>query len=211
MDGFSIWVVIVLVFAGLVGTPATTPPLLMPPSPPMLKETAILLPDAEGKSSGIVIKVNGQEIAVTEPFQGVALSGGKFENKTYSAEQIQSLFPEVMQALPEKPRSFILRFEENGTKLTAESAAKVGEIQQELSKRAAPEITVIGHTDRAGSDEINLHLSLDRAEAVRDILVAGGISAQIIQVVGRGELEPEVATADGIAEPRNRRVQIDVR
>lgn len=39
---------------------------------------------------------------------------------------------------------------------------------------------------------------------------AGSVSAQIIQVLGRGELEPLVMTADGVAEPRNRRVEVTV-
>jgi OOP family OmpA-OmpF porin len=204
MDGFSIWLVAVMFMSWLAIKPASPPP-------PPLKETAILLPDAEGKSSGIVIRTAVQEAAVTEPFQGIELTGGKIVNKTFSADQIRQLYPDVMQTLPEKPRSFTLRFEENGTKLTIESAAMVGHIQQEITKRAAPEITVIGHTDRAGSDEANLRLSLNRAEAVRDILVAGGVSAQIIQVVGRGELEPAVVTEDGVVEPLNRRVEITVR
>ncbi len=207
MDGFSIWLATALFFSWLATKPA------LPPAPvtPVIKETAILLPDAEGKNTGIVIKTGTQEISVTEPFQGVELSGTKVVNKSFSAAEIQQLYPDVMQALPERPRSFILRFEENGTKLTAESAASVGDIQKEIGKRAAPEITVIGHTDRAGTEEANLRLSQARAEAVRDILVSGGVSAQIIQVVGRGELEPEVMTADGVAEPRNRRVEISVR
>jgi outer membrane protein OmpA-like peptidoglycan-associated protein len=203
MDGFTAWVIFVFVAYQLADKPVA--------SPPQAKETIVLLPDAEGKSTGIVVKSKGQEIAVTEPYQGVELSGGKIESKTYSAAQIQSLFPEVMQALPDKPRSFTLCFEQNGTGLTPESAAMVEEIRQEITKRAAPEVTVIGHTDREGTDEANLLLSQKRAEAVRDILVAGGVSAAIIQVVGRGELETEVATEDGVAEPRNRRVEISVR
>ncbi|MBI4807900.1 MAG: OmpA family protein [Nitrosomonadales bacterium] len=203
MEAFSAWLVTVFVFSLLADEPAVPPPAA--------KETIVLLPDDEGKRTGIVVKSQGQEIAVTEPYQGVELSGDKVESKTYTAAQIQSMFPGVMQALPDKPRSFTLRFEQNGTRLTAESAAMVEEIRQEITKRAAPEVTVIGHTDREGSDDANLRLSQSRAEAMRDILVAGGVSAQIIQVVGRGELEPEVMTADGIAEPRNRRVEISVR
>ncbi|MDO8926847.1 MAG: OmpA family protein [Sideroxyarcus sp.] len=203
MDAFSAWLLTVFVIFLLADEPAAPPPAG--------KETIVLLPDAEGKSTGIVVKSQGQEVAVTEPYQGVELAGGKVESKTYSAAQIKNMFPEVMQALPDQPRSFTLRFEQNGTRLTAESAALVEEVRQEIVKRPAPEVTVIGHTDREGSDEANLRLSQNRAEAVRDILVAGGVSAQIIQVVGRGELEPEVATADGVAEPRNRRVEISVR
>lgn len=203
MDGFTAWVVIVFIFYQLADEPAAPPP--------SARETIVLLPDAEGKSTGIVVRSKGQEAAVTEPYQGVELSGGKIESKAYSAAQIQSMFPEVMQALPDKPRSFTLRFEQNGTRLTRESAVMVEEIRQEIARRAAPEVTVIGHTDREGTDEANLLLSQKRAEALRDILVAGGISASIIQVVGRGEMEPEVATTDGVAEPRNRRVEIGVR
>lgn len=203
MDGFSAWLLTVIIFFLLADKPAAPPPAG--------KETLILLPDAEGKSSGIMVRAKGRETAVTEPYQGVELAGDKVESKTYSEAEVQSMFSEVMQALPDKPRSFTLRFEQNGARLTPESAAMIEEIRQEITRRAAPEVTVIGHTDRQGSDKANLRLSQDRAEAMRDLLVAGGISAAIIEVIGRGELEPEVATDDGVAEPRNRRVEISVR
>lgn len=183
--------------------------MLAAPAP--IKQTAILLPDSEGKSSGIVIKSMGQEAALTEPYQGVELTGGKIESKQFSAESVRQLFPDVMQALPEQPRSFTLRFEESGTDLTAESTAMIEDIRKEITRRLVPEITVIGHTDRAGPDADNLRLSLSRAEAVRSILVTGGVTAELIETIGRGELEPAVETADGVAEPRNRRVEISVR
>lgn len=171
----------------------------------------MLLPEADGKSTGIVIKTPGQEVVVTEPYQGVELSGDKVNSRTFSASEVQNRFPEVMQFLPEKPRSFTLHFEQNGTVLTAESLAMLDAVRQEIARRPAPEITVVGHTDRAGTDEANLALSVRRAEAVRDKLVAAGVPAQIIQVIGRGELEPAVMTEDGMAEPLNRRVEISVR
>lgn len=183
--------------------------MLAAPAP--IKQTAILLPDPEGKSSGIVIKSMGQEAALTEPYQGIELTGGKIESKQFSAESVRQLFPDVMQALPEQPRSFTLRFEESGTDLTVESTAMFEDIRKEITRRPAPEITVIGHTDRAGPDADNLRLSLSRAEAVRSILVTGGVTAELIETIGRGELEPAVETADGVAEPRNRRVEISVR
>ncbi len=204
MDGFSLWLITAIFFSWL-----TTKPAPLPPSP--LKESAILLPEPDGKPSGIVIKTGAQELAVTEPFHGVELTGGKIVNKTITAEEIQQLYPDVMQALPDKPRSFTFQFEENGTKLKDDSMVMIGEVQKEIARRTAPEITVIGHTDRAGSDEANLRLSLDRAAAVRDILVSGGVPTEIIQIIGRGELEPAVITEDGVVEPRNRRVEITVR
>jgi len=38
-----------------------------------------------------------------------------------------------------------------------------------------------------------------------------GVPRARISVAGRGEREPEVPTADEVAEPRNRRVEINVR
>lgn len=198
MDGFSIW--LVTVFASYLFL-----------APHGINETVILLPDSEGRSSGVVIKTDGQEAMITTPYQGVAISAGKIESKQFSAETVQRLFPDVMQALPEKPRSFTLRFEENSANLTVESAAMIDGIRQEIAARAVPEIAVIGHTDRVGSDEDNLRLSMQRAEKMRDILVEGGVSPQIIEVTGRGELEPLVVTPDNVAEPLNRRVEINVR
>jgi len=46
---------------------------------------------------------------------------------------------------------------------------------------------------------------------MRDSLVALGIPAGRIQAAGRGKREPLVPTDDNVAEPRNRRVEINVR
>ena len=81
----------------------------------------------------------------------------------------------------------------------------------ELRRRPSPDILVIGHTDRVGNDAENDQLSLQRAERVRESFVAQGIAAERIRAAGRGEREPIVPTADGVDEPRNRRVEINVR
>ena len=53
-------------------------------------------------------------------------------------------------------------------------------------------------------------LSMRRADAVRDALIAGGIPAENITVAGRGESENAIPTTDGIVEQANRRVEIIV-
>ena len=53
-------------------------------------------------------------------------------------------------------------------------------------------------------------LSLRRANAVKDQLVREGIPATQIVVVGKGESQPLVPTADGVREPQNRRMEIVV-
>ena len=51
-------------------------------------------------------------------------------------------------------------------------------------------------------------LSIRRANAVKDALVRAGIPANQIAVIGKGESDPLVPTADGVREPQNRRVEI---
>ena len=68
--------------------------------------------------------------------------------------------------------------------------------------------TVIGHTDRSGSDGYNDNLSRLRAEAVAARFQASGLSASALTVSGRGESEPKVSTADGERNPTNRRVEV---
>ena len=72
-------------------------------------------------------------------------------------------------------------------------------------------VQITGHTDSQGSDAINNPLSKDRADAVRDYLVAQGVPATRISTAGRGEHQPiaDNTTAEGRA--KNRRVEIFLR
>jgi OmpA family len=86
----------------------------------------------------------------------------------------------------------------------------VDEAAAEYQRTGAAEITVTGHTDTVGSAAYNLTLSQHRAEAVADELIRRGVPATDIVTVGRGEEDLLVPTADGVNEPRNRRVEIVV-
>ena len=71
-------------------------------------------------------------------------------------------------------------------------------------------ISVEGYTDSRGSDEHNLQLAKNRADAVRTYLVARGVDPSRISAEGFGPASPrsENATPEGRAE--NRRVEIVV-
>ncbi len=76
------------------------------------------------------------------------------------------------------------------------------------ANRTGASFALTGHADRSGSEDYNMKLSLRRAEAARDVLVAKGVEASKISVAARGESEPAVPTADGVREQANRRVEI---
>jgi outer membrane protein OmpA-like peptidoglycan-associated protein len=69
-------------------------------------------------------------------------------------------------------------------------------------------IRIEGHTDSSGSSNANLALSQKRAEAVRDALVASGVEASRITVVGLGSERPVAANDTAEGRARNRRVDI---
>lgn len=66
-------------------------------------------------------------------------------------------------------------------------------VSQARTKGQIKSVMVTGHTDRIGTEDYNLDLSLRRAGAVGDYLSQNaGIDAQSIELVGKGESQPLV-------------------
>ena len=69
-------------------------------------------------------------------------------------------------------------------------------------------LNIIGHTDADGADELNLTLSEQRAQAVKNILISQfNIDENRLETHGKGESEPvdDNTTSEGKAS--NRRVE----
>ena len=184
-----------------------------PPAPPTRDETIVLLPGPDGKVGALTVTHEGQQRTLDAPYaaarvqrQGTLEDGGRL-----TAEQVQQGFAPALGAQPPRPVRFVLYFLDNSDEFTSASKLEITKIFAEIAGHPAPEIVVVGHTDRVGSLTYNDALSLRRAERVRAGLVQMGIRLEQISVAGRGEREPLVTTEDEIAEPRNRRVEITVR
>lgn len=78
---------------------------------------------------------------------------------------------------------------------------------QILDQYPTTTLTIVGHTDDRGGDQLNLDLSLARAQAVADEVAARGIDRDRLRVVGRGELEPAVPNDSSEGRSTNRRVE----
>ena len=65
-----------------------------------------------------------------------------------------------------------------------------------------------GHSDSLGNEELNLKLSQQRADAVRDLLVARGITSQRIRTKGYGAKFPIVDNDTSVGRQQNRRVAV---
>lgn len=79
-----------------------------------------------------------------------------------------------------------------------------------LNQNPVTNITIIGHTDNTGSDAVNNPLSVNRAAATRDYLVARGVASNRIAIDGRGTREPIADNTTTAGRAMNRRVEIFV-
>ena len=98
-------------------------------------------------------------------------------------------------------------FELNSAEIGPEAAEILGIGVAILARDRSLEMTVIGHTDSQGPDDLNQRLSLVRAQSVVDFLVAAGLDPARLTAEGRGPDEPIASndTAEGRAQ--NRRVE----
>jgi outer membrane protein OmpA-like peptidoglycan-associated protein len=71
-------------------------------------------------------------------------------------------------------------------------------------------VAVGGHTDGRGTDEYNQGLSVRRAKAVADYMVAGGIARERLQVEGFGEAQPVASNDTDDGRAQNRRVELNI-
>lgn len=172
----------------------------------------VLLPGKDGKTGALIIESDGQKQTLDKPYAAARVKNvGSVDGFKSSEAEVKQDFGPALAAQPKRPVSFYLYFETDTDEFVPESRALVNQIFAEIARRPAPEIVIIGHTDRVGSVQYNDALSRKRAERVREELLKLGIPKVRMSVAGRGEREPEVPTADQVPEPRNRRVEISVR
>jgi outer membrane protein OmpA-like peptidoglycan-associated protein len=179
---------------------------------PAPSELVVVLPEADGRVGMVVVQGGGNRVVLNEAYAASRITTeGAPRGERLAEHEVRSSFGDTLTALPARPMSFLLYFITGTDTLTDESKGELARMLEELRKRPAPDIVVIGHTDRVGGAEANDELSLQRAERVKTDLSGQGIPADRIRTAGRGEREPILPTADGIDEPRNRRVEISVR
>ena len=94
--------------------------------------------------------------------------------------------------------------------LDSAAMAVVAKAAAQVKKADTSRVWVLAHTDRSGSADYNKKLAGKRADAVQARLTALGVDAKLIGKAVYGEVAPPVETADGVAEARNRRVEIVV-
>lgn len=173
--------------------------------------TVVLLPERDGRDAAITVRQDGTSVVLDRPYaatQATLLGPRTFE---MSADDVQARFGTALAAQPQPPLRFTLYFGEQSEELDQDSKAALAGIAADIGRTSAPDIVIVGHTDLVGSDTFNDALSKRRAESVRAALESHGVVAASIVTIGRGKREPAIPTPDGVAEARNRRVEVLVR
>jgi len=99
-------------------------------------------------------------------------------------------------------------FETGKADLKPESQQAIGEVAKLLKADAGLKVYVVGHTDNAGALEGNMKLSHDRAQAVVQALVRGGIDAGRLRAYGAGPYAPVASNDADAGRAKNRRVEL---
>ena len=105
-------------------------------------------------------------------------------------------------------RIYGILFDFDQASLKPASTPALEQLQQALLASPTLQVDIEGHTDDQGDDAYNLALSLRRAAAVVDWLVAHGIESARLHPVGRGEAEPVVSNDSADDRALNRRVEV---
>jgi len=178
------------------------------------RSMVVLIPDPDGNVGQVVVANEGGKQVLTEANQSVEATGrnkAPSDVTTLSTEEIRATFSEALAAQPPPPAKFILYFQRDSDELTGESKAVLPKIIQTIRERRSTDIVISGHTDRVGSMEYNYKLSLERAQVICRILADSGADPANITVTSHGEGNPLIKTADNVAEPRNRRVEVVIK
>lgn len=178
------------------------------------RNMVVLLPETDGSVGQVTVTAAGRSTVLNTAGAATGLdtpSDGPAKIFLLNEDQLDPNFKLAIAAQPQPPVSFILYFLTGKTRMVPSSQARFPSILAEIRRRSTPDVSIIGHTDRAGPAAYNEPLSRRRAKIIRADFVKAGIDTRIIDYSWHGEKNPVVRTPDGVAERRNRRVEIIVR
>lgn len=178
------------------------------------KSQFIVMPEPNGKVGSVEVATRKGSQILNQPWQSTevtSMDGMPSEPKILDEKQVRDMFKDAIEARPEIPVTYLVYFKSGGTEITADSKETIQDVLKAIKNRNTHEISVSGHTDSVGSIEFNRILSLNRARWVASLLVSQGVKKELIETTYHGKENQLIPTPDGVAEPRNRRVEITIR
>jgi outer membrane protein OmpA-like peptidoglycan-associated protein len=99
-------------------------------------------------------------------------------------------------------------FRTGSAEITADIAHQIQVLAQAVTKSPELKIRVDGYADPRGTIDTNMKLSQDRANAVRDLLLASGVGEEALEVNAYGKSQSTAEDNDGYALERRVRLTL---
>ena len=137
-----------------------------------------------------------------------------FDSSKFAYKPIEVDIPLIPIGSPSASKKPIILhnifFESGSAQLKNESAVELNSLSSFLVENPTISIEIRGHTDSVGSEENNLRLSEDRANAVVDALKTRGINENRLISKGFGEMSPIADNSTDEGRKQNRRTEFYV-
>lgn len=120
-------------------------------------------------------------------------------------------FHEVTEPIASKVKFESIEFDAGQANLKVEMYGDLNKIINFLYDNPDFYLRISGHTDKYGSDQLNLQLSKDRALTIRDyIVIFGGVASNRVEYEGYGSTHPIVEEITLEDRKLNRRVEFEI-
>ncbi len=171
-------------------------------------------------------KFKEQQLEITDLHHRIALLEGqsrKQQERLLAEKQLNQLFSEVRGYFDPKEaevykrenqliiRLKTIRFPVGQSVIMPDNYAMLSKVQRAIRAFGEPDVIIGGHTDSTGPEPLNEHLSQQRAEAVRQYLVANGtVPFEKIIAVGYGSMRPLASNSTEEGRAMNRRIDVTI-
>ena len=176
--------------------------------------TVVLVPDANGKVGQVDITTKAGTTSLTsanESAEASQIDESPSAAAKLSDEKVRDMFGETLAKEPMPPEHFVFYFATASDKLLPESNETLEKAKSAIQVRNSCDLSVIGHSDTVGDNKLNEGISLARADSVIKALTNLGVDQTCMDKRYYGENDLAVHTADNVDEPRNRRVELEIR
>ena len=130
----------------------------------------------------------------------------EFEPEPAQEVKNEEVIEELLSTLDLSGITFLFGSDE----ITQEGRKVLDDVVNVLSEHSEFNVVVEGHTDSVGDDELNLHLSQQRAQSVLNYLSNSGIKNERLTATGFGETSPIAANDSAEGRAQNRRIEFTV-
>jgi len=144
------------------------------------------------------------------------VAGGVIGNKMdKQAKEIKETLPgaeveRVGEGIKVTLNENTVNFDFNSANLTSLAKSNLDKLVTVLKNNPDTNINIYGHTDSIGSDAVNLRISAQRAQAVKNYMVANGIASSRMFTEGLGKGSPIASNDTDAGRAKNRRVEFAI-